>query len=72
MKILGIETATSTTSVALQEEEKTLGQITTNTTIVHSKTLMPMIISLPLKGRLMKGQENYIILQPIVYSLKCK
>ena len=46
MKILGIETATSTTSVALQEEEKTLGQITTNTTIVHSKTLMPMIISL--------------------------
>lgn len=46
MKILGIETTTSTTSVALQEEEKTLGQITTNTAIVHSKTLMPMVISL--------------------------
>lgn len=46
MKILGIETATGTTSVALQEEEKILGQITTNTAIVHSKTLMPMVISL--------------------------
>ena len=46
MKILGIETATGTTSVALQEEEKTLGQITTNTAIVHSKTLMPMLWAL--------------------------
>ncbi|GHU86061.1 hypothetical protein FACS1894198_5170 [Clostridia bacterium] len=46
MIILGIETATKTTSVALCEEHRILGQFTTNTAQVHSKTLLPMIESL--------------------------
>jgi tRNA threonylcarbamoyladenosine biosynthesis protein TsaB len=46
MIILGIETATKTTSVALCEDHKILGQFTTNTAQAHSKTLLPMIVTL--------------------------
>lgn len=43
MKILGIETSTTITSVALSEEDKILGQITIKAATTHSKALLPMI-----------------------------
>lgn len=46
LKILGIETATKATSVALCNNGKILGEITANTQKVHSKTLAPMIVTL--------------------------
>ncbi len=42
MKILAMDTSSKVTSVALLDEDKILGEINLNTSIMHSKTLMPM------------------------------
>ena len=43
MPILAIDTATMVSSVAVEDEKKLLGELTVQTRLTHSETLLPHI-----------------------------
>jgi len=43
MRVLGIESSSSTASVAIVDDDKLIAEYTINNTMKHSKTLMPML-----------------------------
>lgn len=43
MRVLGIESSSTTASIALMDDYKMIGEYTMNNTMKHSKTLMPML-----------------------------